>query len=55
MATNAGGLRAAKYGVTRGCIMGLVDEVVALDLMQSLKRLFDPHKILNPGKMNLEV
>ena len=27
---------------------------VAMDTMRSLKKMFDPHNILNPGKMNLE-
>jgi glycolate oxidase len=41
-------------GLAKAPFMGLEHEAVALDLMRSLKRLLDPHNILNPGKMNLE-
>jgi FAD/FMN-containing dehydrogenase len=26
----------------------------AMELMKGIKRVFDPHNILNPGKMGLE-
>lgn len=42
-------------GLAKAPYMHLEHEVVALDIMRSLKRLFDPKNILNPGKMNLEV
>jgi glycolate oxidase len=41
-------------GLAKAPFMGLEHETVALDLMRSLKRMLDPHNILNPGKMNLE-
>ena len=41
-------------GLAKAPFMGLEHEATALELMRSLKRLFDPHNILNPGKMNLE-
>jgi len=41
-------------GLAKASYMGLEHDEVALDLMRSLKRLFDPNNILNPGKMNLE-
>jgi glycolate oxidase len=34
--------------------MTLEQDPVAMDVMRSLKRLFDPHNILNPGKMAME-
>jgi glycolate oxidase len=34
--------------------MKLEHDPVALDVMSSLKKLFDPGNILNPGKMNLD-
>ncbi|MBN1102141.1 MAG: FAD-binding protein [Deltaproteobacteria bacterium] len=41
-------------GVSKAAYMGLEHDRVALDLMRSLKRLFDPNNILNPGKMALD-
>jgi FAD/FMN-containing dehydrogenase len=35
--------------------MSLEHEDVAMNVMRSLKGLFDPNNILNPGKMALEV
>jgi glycolate oxidase len=35
--------------------MELEHENVAMDVMRSLKRVFDPNNILNPGKMNLAI
>jgi glycolate oxidase len=34
--------------------MHLEHDDVAMGVMRSLKRLFDPNNILNPGKMALE-
>jgi len=34
--------------------MPLEHDPVALEYMRSLKKLFDPNNILNPGKMSLE-
>jgi len=41
-------------GLAKAPFMDLEHEKVALDLMRSLKRMLDPHNILNPGKMSLE-
>ena len=41
-------------GIAKAPYMHLEHDQVALDLMRSLKKLFDPNNILNPGKMNLE-
>jgi glycolate oxidase len=42
-------------GLAKAPYMELEHDRVALDLMRSLKKLFDPNNILNPGKMSLEV
>jgi glycolate oxidase len=42
-------------GLAKAPLMPLEHEGVAMDVMRSLKRLFDPNNILNPGKMGLEV
>ena len=41
-------------GLAKAPYMTLEHDQVAMDLMRSLKRLFDPNNILNPGKMNLD-
>lgn len=41
-------------GLAKAPLMPLEHEDVAMDVMRSLKRLFDPNNILNPGKMGLE-
>jgi glycolate oxidase len=41
-------------GLAKAPYMNLEHDQVAMDLMRSLKRLFDPNNILNPGKMDLE-
>jgi glycolate oxidase len=41
-------------GLAKAPYMAMEHEEVALELMQMLKRLFDPNNILNPGKMNME-
>ncbi len=41
-------------GLAKAPFMDMEHEKVALDLMRSLKRMLDPHNILNPGKMSLE-
>ena len=41
-------------GLAKAPFMGLEHEAAALDLMRSLKRMLDPHNILNPGKMSLQ-
>jgi glycolate oxidase len=40
-------------GMAKAPYMGLEHDPVSFDVMRSLKRLFDPHNILNPGKMSL--
>jgi glycolate oxidase len=42
-------------GLAKAPLMSLEHEDVAMDVMRSLKGLFDPNNILNPGKMALEV
>jgi glycolate oxidase len=41
-------------GLAKAPYMALEHDQVALELMRSLKRLFDPNNILNPGKMALD-
>jgi glycolate oxidase len=41
-------------GLAKAPLMPLEHEEVAMDVMRSLKGLFDPNNILNPGKMALE-
>ncbi|MBN2034364.1 MAG: FAD-binding protein, partial [Deltaproteobacteria bacterium] len=40
-------------GLSKAAYMSLEHDPVAMDVMRSLKRLFDPNNILNPGKMAL--
>ena len=42
-------------GLAKAPFMHLEHDPVTMDVMRSIKRLFDPHNILNPGKMALEV
>jgi glycolate oxidase len=42
-------------GLAKAPYMHLEHDPVTMDVMRSIKRLFDPHNILNPGKMALEV
>ena len=50
-----GGTLTGEHGVglAKAPFMELEHDRVALDVMRSLKRLFDPNNILNPGKMSL--
>jgi glycolate oxidase len=41
-------------GLAKAPLMPLEHDDVAMEVMRSLKRLFDPCNILNPGKMGLE-
>jgi glycolate oxidase len=41
-------------GLAKIPFMGLEHDETSMDIMRSLKRLFDPNNILNPGKMGLE-
>ncbi|UCB51441.1 MAG: FAD-binding protein [Deltaproteobacteria bacterium] len=54
---NLGGTLTGEHGIglAKAPLMPLEHEDVAMDVMRSLKRLLDPHNILNPGKMGLEV
>jgi len=41
-------------GLAKARFMHLEHDPVAMDIMRSIKRLFDPNNILNPGKMGLD-
>jgi glycolate oxidase len=41
-------------GLAKAHFMGLEHDEVSMDVMRSVKALFDPNNILNPGKMGLE-
>ena len=41
-------------GLAKAPFMRLEHDEVAMSVMKSLKGLFDPNNILNPGKMDLE-
>ena len=41
-------------GLAKARFMHREHDPVAMDTMRSLKRLFDPNNILNPGKMSLD-
>jgi glycolate oxidase len=41
-------------GLSKAPFMTLEHDAVAMEVMRGLKRFFDPHNILNPGKMALE-
>jgi glycolate oxidase len=41
-------------GLAKAPYMNFEHDAVALDMMRAIKRLFDPHHILNPGKMALD-
>jgi glycolate oxidase len=42
-------------GLAKAPFMHLEHDPVAMDVMRSIKKSFDPNNILNPGKMALEV
>ena len=42
-------------GLSKAPYMGLEHDPVAMEVMRSIKKMFDPNNILNPGKMALEV
>jgi glycolate oxidase len=42
-------------GLAKASFMHMEHDEVAMDVMRSVKRLFDPNNILNPGKMALEI
>ncbi len=51
-----GGTLTGEHGIGLAKIpfMGLEHDQVSMDVMRSVKQLFDPNNILNPGKMGLE-
>jgi glycolate oxidase len=51
-----GGTLTGEHGIGLAKIpfMGLEHDGVSMDVMRSIKQVFDPHNILNPGKMGLE-
>ncbi len=51
-----GGTLTGEHGIGLAKIpfMGLEHDDTSMDVMRSLKRLFDPNNVLNPGKMGLE-
>jgi glycolate oxidase len=53
---NLGGTLTGEHGIglAKAPYMTMEHDPVALDVMRSLKKLFDPNNILNPGKMNLD-
>jgi len=56
LATDLGGTLTGEHGIglSKAPYMTLEHDPVAMDVMRSLKRMFDPNNILNPGKMALE-
>jgi glycolate oxidase len=52
---NLGGTLTGEHGIglAKAPYMQLEHDAVALDVMRTLKTLFDPNNILNPGKMSL--
>jgi len=56
LACRLGGTLSGEHGIglAKAPFMSLEHDPVAMDVMGSLKRLFDPDNILNPGKMGLK-
>lgn len=57
LAVELGGTLTGEHGIglSKAPFMTLEHDPVAMDVMRSLKKMFDPYNILNPGKMGLEV
>jgi glycolate oxidase len=57
LACRLGGTLTGEHGIglAKAPYMGLEHDPVALELMRTLKALFDPNHILNPGKMGLDI
>ncbi|UCF90724.1 MAG: FAD-binding protein [Desulfobacterales bacterium] len=51
-----GGTLSGEHGIglAKAPFMSLEHDPVAMETMRALKKMFDPHNVLNPGKMNLE-
>jgi glycolate oxidase len=56
LAISLGGTLTGEHGIglSKASYMTLEHDPVAMDVMRSLKKLFDPNNILNPGKMDLD-
>jgi len=56
LATQLEGTLTGEHGIglSKAPYMTLEHDPVAMDVMRSLKRMFDPNNILNPGKMALD-
>jgi glycolate oxidase len=57
LAIDLGGTLTGEHGIglSKAPYMTLEHDQVAMEVMRSIKKLFDPNNILNPGKMALEV
>ncbi len=55
LACEMGGTLTGEHGIglSKAPYLSLEHDSVAIDIMRSMKKLFDPKDILNPGKMNL--
>ena len=56
LAIDLGGTLTGEHGIglSKAPFMTLEHDPVAMEVMRSIKRVFDPNNILNPGKMALE-
>ena len=57
LACDLGGTLSGEHGIglSKAPYMAMEHDQVALELMRSVKQLFDPNNILNPGKMGLGI
>jgi glycolate oxidase len=55
LACGLGGTLSGEHGIglSKARFMPLEHDAVSMGLMRSIKRMFDPNNILNPGKMGL--